>query len=82
MHIYLFDKFIFNFWKKIYIKLNKIENTIYKYEEEESDENKEGNDDSYKDSKCFDGIIKKNPNISLSFKEQNMSLNDDLDKKN
>ena len=59
-----------------------IENTIYNYDNEYDEENKKENDDSYQDSIYFNGIIKNNPNISLSFNAKNMSLNDeDLDKK-
>ena len=63
--------------------LNFIENTTYKYDEEYDDEvYKNINDDSYKDSIYYDGIINKNSNISLSFKEKNININDEyFDKK-
>ena len=86
---------IFICFKNLYIlfgkkDLNKIdetliiiENTIYNYDNECNEENnKKENDDSYQDSIYLDGIIKKIPNFSFSFKAKNMSLNDeDLDKK-
>jgi len=63
--------------------LNFIENTTYKYDEEYDDGvYKNINDDSYKDSIYYDGIINKNSNISLSFKEKNININDEyFDKK-
>ena len=63
--------------------LNFFENTTYKYDEEYDDEvYKNINDDSYKDSIYYDGIINKNSNISLSFKEKNININDEyFDKK-